>query len=436
MTTKTSTVYYSTLVYQRNTHDSNPDHRQLWPSHGLKVLLRTRDGTSNPHYKRQIAACENATTVLSGTFTSFVAMRNRAKLVYFHTVQQAVHEEEAFGDIIATFVTQDGYVGGWVSKADSRASTGYLQKVRAAQVMVSGPTFLGELRETLRMIRKPAAALQDGIRRHLAEVELRNRENRKRYFNKQPKKYARNLSKIASGLWLENAFGWVPLLHDIDGARKAYDSLFEREDRIIKISAGGHDAKDVSGPPVALGMQAGFISWIFSERKIEHVTVRYRGAVKAQAATTCADVGARFGFTPSEFIPTAWELLPWSFLVDYFANIGDILSALVTDTSQVAWTNRSVINKLDKKSSIVLNEAAILAIIDVGIRKKISVLWSPAISRWKHSTVTRAPSAVPSPELRFTYPGSTGRLLNVAALLDQVGLSVHPQRLSGRNYRL
>lgn len=34
-------------------------------------------------------------------------------------------------------------------------------------------------------------------------------------------------------------------------------------------------------------------------------------------------------------MPTVWELIPYSFLIDYFTNVGDVLQALSTDTSGV-----------------------------------------------------------------------------------------------------
>jgi hypothetical protein len=49
-----------------------------------------------------------------------------------------------------------------------------------------------------------------------------------------------------------------------------------------------------------------------------------------------------------EFIPTAWELIPYSFVADYFANIGTILNSipgLASDWVYVSKSARSVIHK-------------------------------------------------------------------------------------------
>jgi hypothetical protein len=47
------------------------------------------------------------------------------------------------------------------------------------------------------------------------------------------------------------------------------------------------------------------------------------------------------GFGWKEFLPSVWNLLPWSFLVDYFVNVGDILAAATTCTDGVMWVNKT-----------------------------------------------------------------------------------------------
>jgi len=48
----------------------------------------------------------------------------------------------------------------------------------------------------------------------------------------------------------------------------------------------------------------------------------------------------KWGFSPSELPSAAWELLPWSFVVDWFANTGDFIRALTPQlgiTELAAW---------------------------------------------------------------------------------------------------
>jgi hypothetical protein len=433
---KTSTILVNTRKYFQDTLNPNPAFRNLSVAFAAKNCLRTRTGDQNPKWKQMIKLGQNATTVLSGTYTTLDIHRSRAKLVYTRVgIDNQTVTQEAFGDLAVFPATLPGWTGGWSSKADARASSGFLKKVRAVQVLVSGPTFFGELRQTLNMLRKPAGALWDGVRAYKEAVRKANADNRNRYFRKQPAKYANQLSKIASGLWLEHAFGWIPFLADLDGARDAYNSLFE-VDRVVKVSAGGKDAKDKGTSRYnQLIISGSYLNSLNVQKLTEIEIIRYRGAVKAQAATTASDRLARFGFTPSEFIPTAWEILPWSFLVDYFLNIGDLLSASVTDTSNVAWVNRSRVTKVIKTNYFGLDEQVIRNTLVLPNYRIDSLTYSPGYYSWIVSSVGRSQQGVPTPTLTLTYPSSPGRLFNVAALLDQVGLQIHPQHPSKRNWR-
>jgi hypothetical protein len=209
----------------------------------------------------------------------------------------------------------------------------------------------------------------------------------------------------------------------------------DKTDRVVRISSGGKDEMKtgLSTHYDYIVPQAGsYNAVLFTDRVRRHHVVRYRGAVYARAATTARDRFARFGFTPSEFVPTAWEVLPWSFLADYFANIGDMLSASVTDTSNVAWVSKSDIRTTELTMTSTFGSATTFP---PTLKKSINIV-RPGNMVLTHKSVTRSANVgVPTPSLYFTYPGSNGRLANIAALLASVNTRVHPQSPSPRNYR-
>jgi len=47
------------------------------------------------------------------------------------------------------------------------------------------------------------------------------------------------------------------------------------------------------------------------------------------------------GFTPEEFIPSLYELVPWSFLADYFTNLGGVVRGNYTRCDTVIWAIES-----------------------------------------------------------------------------------------------
>lgn len=433
MATIDRTLRYSARCFFREDHNPNVNFRQLSTESVVKVLTRTRTGVSLPKYRDVIAKHGNATTALSGQFMSLDADRGRGYYLVYHSGLKEYYEGEIYGDIAAYYSGVPNFTP-FSNVAQSRAAAQWLAKVRKVEVSVSGPTFLGEIRDTLKMLRKPAGALQEGIQRYLDELKRVNAENKRRYFNKQKPRYIRNLSHIASGLWLERAFGWLPLMNDIKDSINAYNNLFEI-DRTVKVSAGGHDAKLRSqSNDLQLLISGGWLNFRVDARQTDHVVVRYRGAVNAQAVSTASDRYAQFGFTPSEFIPTAWEVLPWSFLADYFVNIGDLLSASVTDTSKVAWVTVDNINKADVTRRYTFDRDRLEQLF--GKQNIIRFVQSPSFARWRNTVVTRSNSGVPMPTLSFYLPRSDGRLLNVAALMTQCGIDLGvAQRLSGRTWR-
>jgi hypothetical protein len=381
-------------------------------------LLRTRTGDRLPNFQSLIAEGKNATTNLTGKWESLESTNVDAFVdwstggvryllsftedatwnVYYpgpHTTPQSVYDA-----------------------AKARASARAFEAIRKAQVAVSGPTFLGELRETLQMLTRPVAGLQDMIKRYLNNVRLRKAGGRRN--QGLPNNWAKDLSNM----WLEQAFGWTPLIHDIQDAMKAYHSLFDK-DRVVKFSVGSRAFKD-DGFWTAINSSVAGHPFYFQRRSrmnaTHEVVCRYRGAVHARAATTAQDKAARFGFTPSEFVPTAWELLPWSFLVDYFTNIGDILEASVTDTSNLAWLSRAQVGVVE-----------ITYVSELGFYSGFpytlnSFRCSPGKARYRQRSVTRdkAPD-LSVPDLKFRLPTSPFQLLNMVALLGQTNKAVHPQ---------
>jgi hypothetical protein len=120
--------------------------------------------------------------------------------------------------------------------------------------------------------------------------------------------------------------------------------------KTYKISAGAlksYDATKLNGsiywPGVVVQYDGGNYYHTVASTVIEKRMIRYKGAVIAQVKGPSWQNDDLFGFNPQNFIPAAWELLPWSFLADYFTNIGDILTASIVSTKHLAYTNRTEI---------------------------------------------------------------------------------------------
>jgi hypothetical protein len=142
-----------------------------------------------------------------------------------------------------------------------------------------------------------------------------------------------------------------------------------------------------------------------------------------------------FGLSPEEFVPTVWELLPWSFLVDYFTNIGDILEAGATDTSTVAWIEQATIRSRILEANMDENVDFMRSLLGPELLFLDS---SYGELTYRVRSVSRVAAPVLNvPSFALEVPGSEMKELNMLALFTQAN-SVHPQngsKLRGRTFR-
>jgi len=195
------------------------------------------------------------------------------------------------------------------------------------------------------MIRKPALALRQGLESYLDALKKRSRGIPFSDSGRNKRK------KVLADTWLEFSFGWTPLLSDIGSAANTIarfkaeaDGLIHRKSRAI--GKGESQAAAVYATATYQnGPDLGFTPLIGSRRSVGTKSVRYIAYLDYTTAVNTGSAGRLAelsGFTLAEFIPTAWELIPWSFLVDYFSNVGDVLEAFATPTSNVIGINKTV----------------------------------------------------------------------------------------------
>jgi hypothetical protein len=316
----------------------------------------------------------------------------------------------------------DREVPGFVSNifdVENKARAKFYKALRRVAVSFSGPTFLGELRETLHMLRRPAQALWTSSEGYLSALKKEKRANPKHW------------TKTLSGLWLEHSFGWLPLISDAKSAAEAYRRLYQQPKSKVVTSSfkGGWDLSSGLDPAYDHGPRplcgTGLLVRTEAQRTDE-ANVRYKAKVKAKAEMTPWDNMALFGFTPSEFIPSAWELLPWSFLADYFTNIGDVITASVTSTADIVYVVRT-----ERTFARYFGWTGVLQSDMTSYYTPpywtVSVSGSRCNWEFNRKTIKRSKgSGVPLPVFSASFNLSDGQLGNIAALLGQSRL-LHPQ---------
>lgn len=124
---------------------------------------------------------------------------------------------------------------------------------------------------------------------------------------------------VASESWLAWQYGVRPLISDLAGAVKEYDKVRRIRPLIRSYSASGsHDQRaggtvSVANPPTMY---------------VTHMTqnVKVRAYAEFQDSAQAWDQSAqRLGLTDPLLL--AWELIPYSFVIDWFVGVGDYLEA-------------------------------------------------------------------------------------------------------------
>lgn len=293
------------------------------------------------------------------------------------------------------------------TNADNQARMKFYKRAREAQTAFRSLTALGELRETLRMLRDPGRALRRGLDDYLKDVTKRSRRAKRS-----------SLRRIVAETWLEKAFGWAPFISDIKAAGEGLNRRLNRfAGNYTNIYATGVTDESEFFGLVSTTVQP-FLRIHFRSMANRSSSVRYYGQVRSVCENPIEADMRLFGANWRELVPTAWELIPYSFLADYFSNIGEILDAWSFRKSDIAWAGRSVkllgIHTLCEQPFISSSYTpSVVAGFVKWISRDAHVSYFRAV---KSSTVRN--NIIPAlPSLQLEIPGFNSKWINMSALL-------------------
>lgn len=314
------------------------------------VRISERD---NPNWSRNIEAGQDATTprIVESTTLDYVPGRLFQKRwcggsVSRYGYQDVTGELSQHTAVLNKPSSPPSVID---SKANALALQAYISDARNKQGAFKGSSFVAELRDAIRGIRNPAKALRQGIdeyasaarrnaRRANGGRSVPNTQRGWRDFARSNPRRANGVARALSGTWLEHSFGWVPLANDISNAFDAASQLYQRPAR-ARIRGQG---KFTESPVTTFTERVfGGTTLRFEIEDFNECTVRYYGSVKLEVDEPHNRVLEEFGFTTKDFLPAVWEAIPYSFLVDYFTNCGEVISALSFPRSDVRWTART-----------------------------------------------------------------------------------------------
>lgn len=116
----------------------------------------------------------------------------------------------------------------------------------------------------------------------------------------------------------------MPLIGDIKSAGKALERMKSQQPSIRVHGFGTYtnsESTNSSQKAFATGLEV-----IETIRRKDETQVKLTGNTRLSIPDY--SFSSQSGLTFREFVPSLWELLPYSFVADYFGNIGDILNAI------------------------------------------------------------------------------------------------------------
>lgn len=305
---------------------------------------------------------------------------------------------------------------------ENQALMHFISKANAVQRQFQAGVFLGELRETIHQIRHPAQSIRNHLSDYLSTVKKRGRtvlRSNGRYVSpnshsSRSRGIRGSMNQMVSDSWLEFNFGVMPLVNDVHDAAVAL-ARYNYDSFPSKVVRGAANAKTESVHTTTASASAG--TAVTKYRRRFTASVKIYGAVAVQSQVGAAHLASLTGFTFRDIVPTLWELIPYSFVADYFSNIGAIVEAGCFNTSTVAWAN---IGRYLSSSSEQIDQQLTPVPSPNGsyIRERLTFTPSGPFAFTEFQKVRQVYTGGYMPSLAFTIPGMK-QSFNLAALFGQ-----------------
>jgi len=206
-------------------------------------------------------------------------------------------------------------------------TSSYLENMRG----FSGGVAIAEFGDTLKLLQSPFKSLWNEswkLSRKLIRLK-------RAYPNWTSRMYARKLTN----LWLAYQFGVRPLVNDIQEAHSALQHMASElgSRDTVPMSGSGVYVYDNLIQPNQSGI--GGVTAVQTVTSRTEYSVRYKGAIRADPPGV-GGLMQWFGLDIWDVPVSAYNYIPFSFLLDYITNTGDMIDGLRMCTKTVAWLLR------------------------------------------------------------------------------------------------
>lgn len=373
------------------------DNSQTWNN--------SRTGSESPNWRQVVLAGGNATT-------TFVASRRFMKYSGHGRIVCELKPDDLFEKRLTIWtgdfpLVPSSHANIIVDEASAieKAQRSVISRAKDLISPFQGGVFVGELSKTLRMIRNPLFSIREQTRAYFEKLK-----------KVSPRYSSAQRARALSDTYLEYRFGVTPLFYDVQGAVKATkEFLTGHPFRIEKVTGKGKIKGSALSSNAASSGSVGVFYDIVDTKEFSYWI---KAGIKVGAAASGDSVPASVGILPQSWLPTAWELLPYSFLIDYFANVGSIIDAVSLVNGNVAWACST--QRTTQRTALHVRE-------NRAYSSSFGPLQTYSFSAPQPSLntigVIRAPVYALTPSLTFRIPGfGSTQSWNIAALLVSNGV--------------
>lgn len=405
--------------------------RQFWERDGVITAmwpltinyLCGRTGVGLRGWKQAIANHSNATTPMTGTNCETVEYLPGNVSVSYQTP----------GMPRTTFK-----VRGWMSRPnvlyspqalsyesiDNQAKARFYAQIEEATSKFQGGEFFGEIRETVRMLKRPFSAIRDHLNRYLDHVlgyvngkpvPIRHRPRGKRKISSFRNYDQAEKLRVIGQTWLEWRFGMRPFVKDVEEILVGLGNIIT-EDVVVPVFAQAKSEISNYMSSSTPELYNNHIRTIRTEKATGTVVVRYKGAVvvKGTDPGILGFLRDRSNLDFGHFIPTLWELCPYSWLVDYLANVQQVIQSIFVDLRPLAWYCRTIRRQIFHDIGGTTDHALMKAYLGSSYQGSFGV---PGFTRIAVTHVIRDVPSLGMVHLELKTPDFPIQFMNMGALL-------------------
>lgn len=311
------------------------------PSGSVKdfVLQNSFVGVTNPHWRDQVRNGQNATTNASGIKFNFSNPFLSAEALSTDKTGSPAfkwrYHIDWYGRPTMTLPPTPAISNSDYDFASNRAISKFLDAMDSVFTSVEAGQDFGEWKQTVAGVTKPLQSLRNHTLGYFDKLS-----SLKRSYKSPSVKF----HKAVTDAYLEWTFGWKPLAGDVAAGLVGLQNR-SRQFEVVPIKKG-FKLDYASSTDSAWGYNvdnAGLLKLSRQRRNSSSIIFSYRGAVRNQWGKDPIPIHNVLQLDLPHFVPTVWDLIPYSFVVDYFVNVGDIVRSYSLNTTQLSWVNRTEI---------------------------------------------------------------------------------------------